>query len=149
MVIGSAEQAFTWSNPFTAGERFEMIDRALSEAHLGDVAIVPVVDISRHALWVRYLEGLLPKFDRVYSHNPLTVLLFRRAGYPTESPPQIARARLEGARIRDRLARGQDVRSLLPPAVARYLEEIRATERLAALRPSPRRRGSPAKRGGP
>jgi len=145
VVIGSAEQAFTWSNPFTAGERFEMIERALAEAHLAEVAVVPVVDISRHALWVRYLEGLLPKFDRVYSHNPLTVLLFRRAGYPTESPPLIARAKLEGVRIRDRLARGLDVRSLLPPAVADYLQEIRATERLAALRPSERRRRRPAK----
>jgi nicotinamide-nucleotide adenylyltransferase len=144
VVIGSAEQAYTWENPFTAGERFEMIERALAEAHLSDVAIVPVVDISRHALWVRYLEGLLPRFDWVYSHNPLTLLLFERAGYVTKSPPQVDRWRFEGAQVREKLARGEEVRPLVPPAVARYLKEIHAADRLRALRPGrrPRSRGT-------
>ena len=146
VVIGSAEQAYTWANPFTAGERYEMVERALTEARVPDVAIVPVVDIARHALWVRYLEGLLPRFDWVYSHNPLTVLLFQRAGYPTKSPPLIARERFEGVQIRERLARGQDVRALVPPAVARYLGEIDAVERLAALRPRERARRPRARR---
>ena len=135
LAIGSAEQSFTWANPFTGGERFEMIDRALREAKLARVTIVPVPDISRHALWVRYLEGLLPPFEKVYTHNPLTRLLFERARYPVESPPLFDRSQHEGSQIRERLSRGEDVRSLVPPAVARYLEEIHASERLRALRP--------------
>ncbi len=99
---------------------------------------MPVADISRHALWVRYLEGLLPPFDTVYSHNPLTLLLFERAGYRTVRPAFFQRSRFEGSRIRERIARGQDVRALVPAAVARYLEELKATERLAALRPRAR-----------
>jgi nicotinamide-nucleotide adenylyltransferase len=136
VAIGSAEQAYTWSNPFTAGERFEMIARALEGARVTEVDVVPVADISKHALWVRYLEGLLPPFDRVYSHNPLTLLLFGRAGYATESPPLVERARFEGVRIRERLARGQSVGELVPEAVGAYLEEIGAAERLRLLRPS-------------
>ena len=142
IAIGSAEQAYTWENPFTAGERFEMIARALAEAELDGVRVVPVPDISRHALWVRYLEGLLPPFDLVYSHNPLTQLLFERAGYRVRAPPLVRRARYEGVRIRARLARGADVAALVPPAVAAYLEEIEAAERL-------RRLGPPASRGRP
>ncbi len=138
LVIGSAEQSYTWENPFTAGERFEMIDRALAEARLDRVDVVPVADISRHALWVRYLEGLLPPFDRVYSHNPLTVHLFERAGYATESPGWIDRPHLEGARIRERLARGEEVRPLVPPAVAGFLREVGGAERLRLLRPAGR-----------
>lgn len=148
LAIGSAEESYTWANPFTAGERFDMIARALEEAAVPRVDIVPVPDISRHALWVRYLEGLLPPFDRIYSHNPLTLTLFRRAGYATESPPWVDRARFEGVHIRERLSRGQDVAALVPPAVARFLQEIDATDRLKALRPSggvpPVHRGPPA-----
>ncbi len=138
VVIGSAEQSFTWENPFTGGERFEMIERALREAKLDRVTVVPIPDIARHALWVRYLEGLLPRFDRVYTHNPLTRLLFERAGYPVESPPLYDRARHEGTRLRELLAKGESVRALVPPAVGRFLGEIGAAERLRLLRPPPR-----------
>jgi nicotinamide-nucleotide adenylyltransferase len=141
VVIGSAEQSYTWENPFTAGERYEMIDRALREARIDRVAIVPVPDISRHGMWVRYLETLLPKFDRVYSHNPLTRLLFERAGYPVRSPPLYRRSVLEGSRLRERLARGESLARYVPPAVGRYLEEVHAADRLAGLRPD-RRRGA-------
>lgn len=131
--IGSAEQSFTRENPFTAGERFEMIERALREAGIDRVAIVPVADIQRHAQWVRYLEGLLPPFDRIYTHNRLTELLFARAGYPVERPPLLNRRRFEGARIRVALARGRGWTSAVPPAVGRYLEEIDAPARLRLL----------------
>jgi len=133
IVIGSAEQAFTWENPFTAGERFEMIERSLREAGMVPATIVPVPDISRHGLWVRYLEGLLPPFERVYTHNPLTRMLFEQARYPVESPPLFDRVRHEGSRIREMLSRGEDVGGLVPPAVSRYLEEIGAADRLRLL----------------
>jgi nicotinamide-nucleotide adenylyltransferase len=134
LAIGSAEQSYTWENPFTAGERFEMIDRAVDEARLGRIAIVPVADIQRHSQWVRYLEGLLPPFDRVYTNNPLTRLLFERGGYRVDRPALIDRRRLEGARIRTALACGWDWKRRVPPAVGRYLEEIDAPERLRLLR---------------
>jgi nicotinamide-nucleotide adenylyltransferase len=132
--IGSAEQSFTWENPFTAGERFEMIMAALEEAELERIAVIPVPDIQRHALWVRHLEALLPAFDRVYTNNPLTRVLFERAGYSVESPTLIDRRRFEGARIRARLAAGRSVRDRVPPAVDRYLASIDAVGRLKVLR---------------
>lgn len=136
LAIGSAEQSYTWENPFTAGERFEMIDRALTEAGVERVAIVPVTDIQRHAQWVRHLEALLPPFDRVYTNNPLTRLLFERAGYTVENPALVDRAQLEGAHLRSLLAAGSDWAELVPPPVARYLEEIDAPNRLRLLRPA-------------
>jgi len=147
LAIGSAEQSYTWENPFTAGERYEMIDRALRDAKITRTTIVPVADISRHALWVRYLEGLLPPFERVYTHNPLTHLLFERAGYPVENPPLFDRMLHEGSRIREMLARGQDIQAFVPAAVDRYLKEIGATERLRLLRPA--RPSPPAHRPAP
>lgn len=132
--IGSAEQSYTWKDPFTAGERFEMIARALDEGKVGGVEIVPIADIRRHALWVRYVEALLPPFDRIYTNNPLTRLLFERSGYDVEAPRLVDRGRFEGARVRERLARGRGWKELVPSSVARYLELIGAPARLQLLR---------------
>jgi nicotinamide-nucleotide adenylyltransferase len=137
--IGSAEESYTWKNPFTAGERFEMIVRAVDEAEVDNVEVVPVVDIRRHSLWVRHLESLLPPFDRVYTNNPLTELLFARAGYDVQRPLLIDRRRFEGARVRERLASGRGWKPLVPPAVARYLETIGAPARLRLLAEEERR----------
>ena len=132
--VGTAEESYTWENPFTAGERLEMIDRALAEAKVGGAFLVPVPDISRHAMWVNYLEALLPTFDHVYTNNPLTRLLFERSGYLVESPPLFDRARFEGARIREQLVEGSEWKKAVPPAVGAYLEEIGAPARLQVLK---------------
>ena len=132
--VGTAEESYTWANPFTAGERVEMIARALAEAKVGDVLLVPIEDIHRHALWVAYLEGLLPTFDRVYTNNPLTRLLFERSGYIVESPPLFDRGRFEGARIREQLATDGSWKDAVSPAVASYLVEIGAPARLQVLK---------------
>ncbi|EQD71115.1 nicotinamide-nucleotide adenylyltransferase, partial [mine drainage metagenome] len=60
VAIGTAEESYTWRNPFTAGERFEMIDRAARAANLSGVEIVPLPDIRRHAQWVAYAESMPP-----------------------------------------------------------------------------------------
>ena len=132
--VGTADESYTWENPFTAGERIEMIERALAEAKVENAFLIPISDIQRHALWVSYLEALLPTFDRVYTNNPLTRLLFERSGYLVESPPLFDRARYEGARIREQLADGGPWKEAVPPAVAAYLEEIGATARLQVLK---------------
>ncbi len=141
--IGSAQESYTLENPFTSGERFEMISRAISEAKVDRIEIVPLPDIHQHALWVRYLEGLLPPFDRVYTNNPLTELLFERAGYDVERPRLVRRVRYEGRRVRARLAGGQRWKPLVPPAVAQYLATIEAPARLRVLaRAAPRPSGT-------
>jgi nicotinamide-nucleotide adenylyltransferase len=134
--VGSAQASYTWRDPFTSGERLEMILAALEEARIPDVLAYPVPDIDRHALWVRYVEALLPRFDRVYTNNPLTRLLFERARYPVESPALVDRARFEGEHVREVLASGGNWAALVPPSVARYLESIGAPARLALLRPA-------------
>ena len=144
--IGSAEESYTWQNPFTAGERFEMIVRALDEGQVDGVEVVPIADIRRHALWVRYLVALLPPFDRVYTNNPLTRTLFQRDGYEVESPALVDRRRFEGRQIRARLADGRGWKERVPPAVARYLTSLSAPARLRMLRHAPEGR---ATAGGP
>ncbi|MGI0071104.1 MAG: nicotinamide-nucleotide adenylyltransferase [Thermoplasmata archaeon] len=132
--VGSAQESYTWKNPFTASERLEMIARALREAKVDGVSAIPLPDIQRHALWVRYAESLVPPFERVYTNNPLTRLLFEQAKYSVESPTLVDRVRLEGEAVREHLARDRAWKPLVPPVVAHYLSEIGAPARLALLR---------------
>jgi nicotinamide-nucleotide adenylyltransferase len=133
LAIGSAQESFTAENPFTAGERVEMIQRALREARIDGCLPIPVADIHQHAQWVAYLRGLLPPFDVVYTNNPLTRLLFERERIRVESPPLVDREKLQGAVVRQRLLRGQGWAELVPPAVARYLEDVGAPERIRRI----------------
>jgi nicotinamide-nucleotide adenylyltransferase len=144
--VGSAQESYTWKNPFTSGERIEMVGRALLEAKIDGVVALPLPDIHQHALWVRYVESLAPPFGRVYTNNPLTRELFERAEYPVESPTLVQRDRLEGETIRTMLASGGPWRDLVPPSVARYLVEIAAPARLTMLQAGdgPRSGGAPA-----
>jgi nicotinamide-nucleotide adenylyltransferase len=133
LAVGSAQESFTAENPFTAGERIEMIQAALAEAHVEGCLPVPVADLHQHTQWVAYLRGLLPTFSVVYTNNPLTRLLFERDRIRVESPPLIDREKFQGAEVRRRLLRGEGWTELVPPSVARYLEEIGAPERLRRI----------------
>ena len=146
LAVGSAQESFTAENPFTAGERVEMIQRAMTEARIDGCWPIPVADIHQHAQWVAYLRGLLPAFDVVYTNNPLTRLLFEREGMRVESPPLVERDRFQGAVVRERLLEGKGWAELVPPSVARFLEQIGAVERLGRIadraaisRPPPRK----------
>jgi nicotinamide-nucleotide adenylyltransferase len=131
--VGSAQASYSWTNPLTAGERAELIEASLHEAAITGVTVVPIPDIDRHALWVAHVESLLPKFERIYTNNPLTRTLFERAGYAVTSPALVERARFEGVRVRAALAEGSGWKELVPPVVARMLAEWNVPQRLAML----------------
>jgi len=131
--VGSAQESYTPTNPFTAAERQEMIARGLAEARIPNASAIPVPDVQRHAIWVAHLRELVPPFDRVYTNNPLTRLLFEREGVPVESTPLFDRAALSGTHIRTLMAGSGPWRPLVPESVARFLEEIDGPNRLRIL----------------
>ena len=134
--VGSAQDSYTLDNPFTAAERQEMIARALGTKSFSGWTTVPIPDIHRHALWVAHVAELVPKFERVYTNNPLTRTLFEAAGYQVEATPLFDRERFEGSSIRRLLREGNlGWRECVPPAVADYLVELKATERLRSIAP--------------
>ena len=132
--IGSAQASYTLENPFTAGERFEMIERALAEARISGCVPVPLIDVDRHAIWVAHVASLLPPFDRVYTNNPLTKRLFLAGGYQVEGTPLFDRDRFEGTRVRGLLREDGAWARELPPAVAGYLTSLHAVERFREIR---------------
>ncbi|MDI6730245.1 MAG: nicotinamide-nucleotide adenylyltransferase [Candidatus Altarchaeum sp.] len=80
VVVGSAQESYTVKNPFTAGERIEMLINEENFKNL-NLNIIPVIDINNHAIWVKYIISLLPKFEVIYTRNPLTKILFEKDGF--------------------------------------------------------------------
>ena len=81
IAVGSTQRSFDRMDLFTAGERIEMIRRALRASKLdGRCIIVPVSDINNNALWVSHLTSLCPEFQVVFSNNSLVKLLFSESG---------------------------------------------------------------------
>jgi nicotinamide-nucleotide adenylyltransferase len=127
--IGSAGDSHSARNPFTAGERIEMITKALVDFDLVTYA-VPIEDLDRNAVWVSHVQSMSPKFDVAYSNNPLVIRLFDEADVEVRQSPMYDRDVLEGAEIRDRMAEGGDWESLVPDAVEDVVAEIDGVERI-------------------
>ena len=133
VAIGSADASHTLDNPFTAGERLEMVTAALREAGVANALVVPVPDLNRNPLWVAHVRSLVPRFQVVFTNNALPAQLFREAGHEVRPLPFVERERLEGRRIRRLMLEKGEWRALVPPPVARIVDEVEGEARLVAL----------------
>jgi len=135
LVIGSAQYSHAIKNPFTLGERIEMIWSVLKkEGFLDRVIIVGVPDTDgQHSLWVRLVETYAPPFDNVYSNDPLTRLLFEEAGYRVFSIPFFEREKYSATNVRKLIVSGEKWEDLVPEPVAEIIKNIRGDERLRKL----------------
>lgn len=133
IVIGSAQESHTLRNPFTAGERYQMIKDSLKEEKLENIDIIPLVDLNRYSLWVNYVESFVPPFDLVITNNPITHRLFAEKGYEVVQPTIYDRELLSGEEIRRRVTQTESWQDLVPKSVVRVIEGIEGTERIRAI----------------
>lgn len=135
IVIGSAQYSHNIHNPFTAGERLVMIRHALQEAGVDYslLWIVPVPDVHLHMLWVAALEGYTPRFNVVYSNEPLTRRLFMEAGYKVKNIRFFQRKVYTSTLVREKMLVGESWTKLVPKTVADFINEIDGVNRLRDL----------------
>jgi nicotinamide-nucleotide adenylyltransferase len=135
IVIGSAQYSHRINNPFTSGERLVMVRKALEESGIdySRIWIVPVPDVHLHMMWVSEVEGYAPRFDVVYSNEPLTRRLFIEAGYQVKSLGFHKRKVYSSTEIRERMLKGESWEDLVPKSVAEFIKEIDGINRLRDL----------------
>jgi len=135
LIIGSAQYSHTIDNPFTLGERIEMIWSVLKEEDILDrVIITGVPDTNgQHDLWVALVKSFAPSFEHVYSNDPLTRLLFKEAGYEVFSIPFFEREKYNATRIRKLIASGEKWEVFVPKSVAKVIKNLKGDERLRKL----------------
>jgi nicotinamide-nucleotide adenylyltransferase len=135
LVVGSAQMSHEPDNPFTAGERIEMISAALDDAGIERTRyiLIPIADAPSHRTWVSYVESQSPRFDIVFSNQSLTRRLLIEAGYEVRGIEFHERSKLQATEIRHRILRGEDWSDLAPSSVCRIVKEIDGEDRIRDL----------------
>jgi nicotinamide-nucleotide adenylyltransferase len=135
IVVGSAQMSHEHDNPFTAGERLEMIRHALNEAEISPACymLIPIPDAPAHRVWVSQVESQTPSFEIVYTNQPLTRRLLIEAGYKVKGIKLHMRDRYEATEIRERILDNKDWIDLVPPSVYEYVKNIDGEGRIRDL----------------
>ncbi len=131
--IGSAQYSHLPDNPFTAGERYSMIEGALRDEGIENYSIVPIEDLNRYSVWVAHVVSMCPPFSCVYTNNPTTHRLFSEAGFEVRASPMFNREMYSGTEIRRRMVEGGDWRSLVPKAAADVIDRIDGIGRIVGF----------------
>ena len=135
IVVGSAQRNHERDNPFTASERIAMIKSAL-DVHNIDPSkwmAIPIADADSHSLWVSTVESMVPKFDVVFTNDPLTFLLFKDYGIEVRSVPYLDRRKYSATNVRDRILERKDWESLVPIEVAKLVKQFGGVARVRSL----------------
>jgi len=134
VVIGSAQFNYTYTDPFTAGERIMMIHASLIESgiDLKKCYIVPVVNDENNARWFCHLKSMVPHFDILYSGNEFVTSLVSD-DIKVLKPGFSKKREYNGTNIRKLMSNSQSWKKLLPQSVARIIEEVDGVTRIRFL----------------
>ena len=136
IVIGSAQKSHEMKDPFTAGERIQMIKGSLdadNEVNLKRILIIPVPDVNVHCLWTHQLDILVPNYDVVFTNDPFTSLLFKERRIKVIEPPLHQRKQLSATEIRSKMARDGDWKKLVTPSTVQVVDNIHGIERIKTI----------------
>ena len=136
ILIGSAQTSHEIRNPFTAGERIQMIKDSLvadSSVDMKKILLIPVSDVNMHSLWTHQVDILVPKYIVVFTNDILTALLFKQRGIEVVEPPLYQRKELTATEVRSRMAKDEDWKELVTIQTAKVVEDIHGIERIKAI----------------
>ncbi len=134
ILVGSSQKCYEVQNPFTVGERVEMIFRTLdAEGLSGKCLILPISDIQNNGIWTRHVVATAPKFDVVYTNTPLPTRLFSDAGFKVKKIPFFSRDSLEGTKVRELMLKGKGWEKYVPKEVEKFIKEIDGVGRVQSL----------------
>ncbi len=133
IVIGSAQENFTAENPFTVGERMEIIRTALAREGLErNAIIVPVPDTNESAIWAKRVLSYCPKITGpAYSNNAWTTLLLKKEGIEARSLPDYRG--INATKVRALMRENRKWEPFIPGEAARFIRENKLDLRVREL----------------
>ena len=134
VVIGSAQFNYLAKDPFTAGERIEMIHASLSfqTCDRSRIFIIPLANFENNACWFEYLKSMVPKFDILYSGNEYVRYLSTKE-IIVKKPIFINKFRFNGENIRKLIISHEKWENLVPKPVKAIIMNINGVERIRVL----------------
>ena len=137
IAVTSSQFNYLKKNPFTAGERIEMIHESIKDSDIIDRSRCLILSIENQfniATWYSYLKASLPTFDRIYSGNDyVSMLLLSNSNVEVKKPKFLDIDRYNATKIREMVASGKDVDDYVPKSVSMILNRINAKDRLEVI----------------
>jgi nicotinamide-nucleotide adenylyltransferase len=136
IVIGSAQKSHELRNPFTAGERIQMIKDSLdadADIDIRRILLIPVPDIEIHSLWVHQVDMFVPQYEAVFTNDPFTSMLFKEKGTKIIEPVLHHRKVLSGTEIRARMAKNEEWKKLVPLQTILIMDKIKGIQRIKTI----------------
>ena len=135
VAITSSQFNYLEKDPFTAGERIEMIHNSLTESSidLNRCFVIPTENQFNVATWSSYLKSVLPHFDKVYSGNDYVSMLLADSGIEVVKPTFLDRNQFNATKIRSMIISGDNWKDTVPNAVYEFLTKINAKNRLQVI----------------
>ena len=108
ILIGSGEKGYSTRNPFTGGERLEMLTSLVRKRFdISKFYIASIPDINRNTIWPANVIDLVPAFSIVFTNNPLVQELFEKiANKEIREVPLRSRSDYSGKTIRMKMIKG-------------------------------------------
>lgn len=135
IVIGSAQACFTPTNPFTTGERIQMLRATLDalEIPCSRYLIVPIPDIHNFRRWVDHVVQFVPPFGMIYAGSESMHRLFSEQKYPVKMIKLYKPEIFSGTEVRRRITKGEDWEMLASPVVVELIQKFDGVKRIQSL----------------
>ena len=135
IAITSSQFNYLEKDPFTSGERIEMIHNSLKESDvdLSRCLVVAIENQFNIATWASFLKASLPHFDKVYSGNDYVKMLLADSGINVVTPKFLDKQQYNATHIRSMIVSGDNWQKLVPKAVVKFLEKINGKKRLEVI----------------
>jgi nicotinamide-nucleotide adenylyltransferase len=135
IAVTSSQFNYLEKDPFTAGERIEMIHNSLKESDvdLTQCMIIPLENQFNIATWASYLKSMLPNFERVYSGNEYVKMLLADSDIKVVKPVFLDREQYNATKIRSMIISGDAWEKFVPAAVSDFIKKIDGKDRLEII----------------
>ena len=138
IAITSSQFNYLDKDPFTAGERIEMIHNSLKESDvdLTKCIILAIENQFNIATWLSYLQSMLPHFEKVYSGNDYVKMLLADSEIKVVTPLFLDREQYNATKIRLMIISDEDWEKFVPSAVSEFIKKINGKNRLEIINKS-------------
>ena len=139
VVIGSAQASYTPSNPFSASERFQMIESVFEEHDIpcSRYRIIPVPDIHNYPRWVNHVKQFVPPFGIFYTGSDTSARLFQDHEIPVNRISLFEKSLYSGKEIRRRMIVNEEWQSLVPQIIVELIKRFDGVKRVRSLNDRP------------
>ena len=131
--IGSSNKSNEKKNPFSAGERREMILSSIEPSIANRIKIFDIPDVNDHEKWTLEIDQTVPKYDVVFSNDEFTKTLFEIRQINVIQVILKDREKFSGTNVRQLILDDENWQDLVPEGTRKVLDKINAIDRLKNL----------------